>query len=152
MAAQLKKTNSPKTNSSWLLLQEGLQEILLQAKDRDWCRCTEMASPPSDVLSRLPGPRLEDSNRNEENTGTEEHSHLRSLLMSKACYFAQQLHYYPSILFGREFRVSFYRFMLFALNPHWEMEINRQEGREHYMVLSERNFVLNQSIWERYDH
>lgn len=94
----------------------------------------------------------EDSNGKEENARTEEHSHLRSSLMSKACYFAPQLHYYPSIIFGRECRVSFYRFMLFALNSHWELEINRQEGGEHSIVLSKRNFVLNQSMWERYDH
>lgn len=90
--------------------------------------------------------------RSERRAGREAHWHLSSLLMRKACYFAQQLHYYLSIIFGREFRVVFYRFMLFVPSSHWEMEISRQERGEHYIVLSKRNLVLNRSIWERYDH
>lgn len=95
---------------------------------------------------------LENSIGSEERATAEEHSHLSSLLTSKACYFAQQLHYYLSIIFGREFRKSYYRFKLYVLSSHWAMEMHRRERKENYVVLSKRNFVLNHSICERYDH
>lgn len=73
-----------------------------------------VASPLQHVLSRSVALMLESRDVSEERAGTEEHSRLSLLLMSKACCFAQQLHYYLSIIFGKEFRVSFYRYMLFA--------------------------------------
>lgn len=61
---------------------------------------------------------------------TETQAHLSSLLMSRAYHVAQQSRYYLSVIFGRECLISFYRFMLFAPNSHWEMEIKMREGRE----------------------
>lgn len=72
----------------------------------------------------------EKCNGSEERAGTEEYSCLSSLLMSKACYFAQQLHYYLSIIFGREFRVSFYRFinLLQVHTEKWRLTGEREES------------------------
>lgn len=103
------------------------------AKDGNWWSCLERGSG-SAARAQQAHPTAAAESKGSEDPAEQ---------MSKTRSSAQQLHYYLSIIFGSEFRVSFYRFVLFAPCSYWGMEISREERGEHYVVVSKRNFVLN---------